>query len=126
MSAVPFKNQADITDVAVSGETASVDFWYCRSEGAVRFLEIGLMDVRAADGIRVHYDFDRDGFVVCQPKPIIESIDKSGTINCGEEWVEVGFFASWKFDHWDGGCPPDDEIEAARLREDVKAKEMLE
>ena len=42
--------------------------------------------VRASDGLRLHYDYDRDGFVVEQNDP-----EKDGT----DRWVETGFFQSW-------------------------------
>lgn len=121
MVAVPFNKQSDITDVAVWQDTAHIDIWYPRNDDtAVKFLEVGLMDVRASDGIRVHYDFERDGFVVCQPKPIVSGI-KDSCIECGEEWIEVGFFQSWKFNDWNNGFPSAEEIEAFKARELVKA-----
>lgn len=116
MPAVHFNAQWDTTDVAVrpDGKTACIDLWYPRCDDRPEYLEVGLVDVRAADGIRLHYDFDRDGFVVEQPKPIVEKVDETGCIHCGEEWIEVGFFQSWKFNHWEDGSPPDAEVEAAK------------
>ena len=114
MTAVPFNKQWDITDVAIEedGLTAHVDIWYPECEGRPKFLNVGLIDVRASDGVRLHYDFERDGFVVEQPKPIVERVEEDGCIVCGEEWIEVGFFQSWRFNTWKDGSPPDDEVEA--------------
>ena len=43
-----------------------IDLWYPRLDENVKEIEIGLMDVRAADGILVSYDFERDGWVIKQ------------------------------------------------------------
>lgn len=67
----------------------------------VRFVEINQESVRASDGIRVHYDYDRDGFAVEQPRDTIKIIKRDGervleTASI-EEWIEVGFFRSHAF-----------------------------
>ena len=51
-----------------------------------RFIEIDQESVRASDGIRVHYDYDRDGWVICQPK-----WDDDGNT----DWQETAFVQSW-------------------------------
>jgi hypothetical protein len=61
-----------------------VNFWYPRIDGHAKFIEVGLEDVRAADSIRIHYDFDRDGFA-------IEQSDNADH----ETWAEVAFIRSW-------------------------------
>jgi hypothetical protein len=80
-------------------DTIGVDLFYPRLEGHVTHIEIGLMDVRAADGIRVWYDFDRDGFVVEQPWTEEIEITQPGatyrSFDTVEHWQEVGFFQSW-------------------------------
>lgn len=61
-----------------------VELSYPRVEGNVTHLEIDLVDVRASDGLRVSYDFDRDGWIIEQP------------INVDEDtWKEVFFAKSW-------------------------------
>ena len=55
--------------------------------GKCQHVEINQESVRASDGIRVHYDYDRDGFVIEQPIPAEDIINK--------KWVEVAFVASW-------------------------------
>lgn len=57
-------------------------------------VHVVLEDVRASDGIRVRYDFDRDGWVIEQPK--FEMRDTGP--NTAEEithWHEVYFAQSW-------------------------------
>ena len=43
------------------GDTMSFDFCYPR-KNKIKHLFVGLSDVRASDGIRITYDFERDGF----------------------------------------------------------------
>ena len=92
MSAVPFSKRSDITDVAVAGDTAHVDFWYPRLDGRPKHLQIGLMDVRSTDGIRISYDFNRDGWVIEQSDPIWE--DRGDHMAHVDRWREVYFAPS--------------------------------
>lgn len=71
----------------------SVNFYYPRIDGHINEIEIGLSDVRASDGIKIHYDFERDGYVVEQPYYI--EIDKGTYIDREQHWEETGFFQSW-------------------------------
>lgn len=71
------------------GDTAYVDFLY-PNNNQIKYINVGLVDVRASDGIRIYYDFDRDGYVVEQQ----EYIDKDGYMEEGD-WKETGFFPSW-------------------------------
>lgn len=64
------------------------------ANGKVRHVEINQDSDRDSDGIRVHYDFNRDGFVVEQPRPVITKL-KDGSTTDELDWVEVGFFQSW-------------------------------
>ena len=66
-------------------DTLSFGFLYPRSS-PIKFLEIGMTDVRASDNIRVSYDFKRDGWKVEQV---------SCKNDCDETWQEVGFFPAW-------------------------------
>jgi hypothetical protein len=54
------------------------------------YLNIDMCHTRASDGLRLHYESDRDGWVIEQP------IWKEG---CIVEWVEVHFAQSWRFDN---------------------------
>lgn len=74
------------------GATRQMDLWYPRCEGNPVFAEIGLMDVRAADSIRVSYDFERDGWKIEQASTFEwESDDKV----CDPDWQEVAFVQAW-------------------------------
>lgn len=59
-----------------------IEFMYPRVEENPDTLEIDLMDVRASDGLRIQYDFKRDGWSIQQP------------IN-EDTWKEVYFAQSW-------------------------------
>lgn len=54
-------------------------------------VQIGLMDVRAADDIRISYDFERDGWKVEQEHIITDRGHYWGT----GEWSEVAFVEAW-------------------------------
>lgn len=78
-----------------------VDLEYPRLEGKHDTIEIHLTDVRAADGIRVQYDFERDGWVIFQCKTTHpwQETDKYGCSTYGyeEEWIEKAFLPAWPF-----------------------------
>lgn len=65
--------------------------------GQCRYICVNQEAVRASDGLRLYYDYKRDGFVVQQPRPYMTKIDKN-SYDSHEDWIEVGFFESWKFD----------------------------
>jgi hypothetical protein len=50
------------------------------------------MHVRAADDIRIHYDFERDGYVIEQASTFTWSIDDE---ECDPDWQEVAFIQAW-------------------------------
>jgi len=79
-----------MTDLVVEpGETRTVDIWYpLRSPESC--VEISLVDIRASDGIRVSYDFDRDGWVIKQPTTNVDG-EQTG-------WQEVAFAKSWQLE----------------------------
>jgi hypothetical protein len=81
------------------GDTILIDLYYPRTEGHAQYIEVGLLDVRASDGIRVSYDFDRDGYMIEQPWYEEVEITKPDatyrSFNQVEHWQEVGFFRSW-------------------------------
>jgi hypothetical protein len=64
--------------------------------GQLRHVQINQESVRASDGIRVHYDYERDGFVIEQPKVRYEP-DGEDALKMVEEWIEVAFCPSWRF-----------------------------
>ena len=62
-----------------------------------RYICVDQESVRASDGIRLHYDYARDGFVVEQPRPYMTITDETNCYDSKIDWIEVGFFPSWKF-----------------------------
>jgi hypothetical protein len=89
------------------GRTVAIDFQYPRNEGNVDTLEIGLVDVRAADNIRVSYDFERDGWKIEQAA-IFEWAATDDV--CDPDWQEVAFIQAWERwarrpRGWSGGNP---------------------
>lgn len=66
-----------------------LELFYPRNDDQPDTLEINLVDVRASDGIQITYDFDRDGWVIKQPKE--ELIDNQ----LEETWHEVAFLQAW-------------------------------
>ena len=91
------KRSMTLAHVAQRGDTLQSDLWY--PGGAARrdmeaeptYVRIGLYHVRAADDVRISYDFDRDGWKVEQDKRAhLDGID--------EEWTEVAFVEAWAFE----------------------------
>lgn len=70
-----------------------VDLWYPRQdkicENNASAIICGLVDVRAADDLRIHSDFKRDGWVISQPVWVKNNYD---------EWREVFFAQAWEFE----------------------------
>jgi hypothetical protein len=80
------------------GDVLNVDIWYPLRDGEepgpdrdkIRTVEVGLLDVRAADSIRITYDFARDGWRIEQAKNWSEDQSEKPL-----EWVEVSFIRAW-------------------------------
>lgn len=74
-------------------DVPQIDLWYPRADpNNAQAVEIGLMDVRAADSIRVSYDFDRDGWVIQQASVFEWDADDDVRDPC---WKEVAFIQAW-------------------------------
>jgi len=73
--------------------TIFVELWYSRVESNPNVVDISLCDVRASDGIRIQYDFDRDGWIITQQSLIDHGNSCSGFEP--EDWKEVAFVKSW-------------------------------
>lgn len=56
------------------------------------YLQVDLMHVRAADGIRIHYDGNRDGWTIEQASVFRWDIDDPV---CDPKWQEVAFIEAW-------------------------------
>lgn len=79
-------------ELGLCGRTLHIDLCYPRSEDdRPNTIEVDLMDVRAADSIRISYDFDRDGWAIQQASRF--------SWEPGEEsdpgWAEVAFVKAW-------------------------------
>jgi hypothetical protein len=72
------------------GRSASIEFHYPRHEDEINELEVGLLDVRAADSIKIKYDFKRDGYSIMQA-----SIFCFDDQDLDEDWQEVAFVRAW-------------------------------
>jgi hypothetical protein len=86
------KYAIDWNTVESKGETPTVQLWYPRLEGHAKEIEIELSDVRAADSIRVRYDFERDGWAILQASTF--SWDGDDEV-CDPDWQEVAFIQAW-------------------------------
>lgn len=60
--------------------------------GKSRFVVFDQESVRASDGVRLHYDFDRDGVVVEQASTFEWDADDAVR---DPDWREVAFIKSW-------------------------------
>lgn len=80
-------------DARQYGDELNLDLWYPRLDtSTVKAFVIGLSDVRAADGIRVSYDFERDGWRIEQASTF--SWDGDDPV-CDPDWQEVAFVQAW-------------------------------
>jgi hypothetical protein len=74
-------------------DVIEVDLYYIRhDDGRQKFVEVMLMDVRAADSIRITYDFERDGWSVLQASTFSWPSDDR---ECDADWQEVAFIQAW-------------------------------
>jgi len=74
------------------GDALHIDLWYPRVGDNPRAIHIGLMDVRAADDLRIEYDFERDGWIVKQARVFRWDADDEV---CDPQWIEVAFIEAW-------------------------------
>lgn len=77
--------------VALYGRRLSVGLAYPRCEENPNEVFIELVDVRAADGILIRYDFQRDGWVILQASRFEWEEDEE----IDEDWQEVAFIQAW-------------------------------
>ncbi|MEQ8770075.1 MAG: hypothetical protein RIB60_06155 [Phycisphaerales bacterium] len=75
-----------------SGDTAYITMEYPRNEGEIGKLILDISECRAADGIRVSYDFKRDGWKIEQASRFCWP---SGDEVCDPDWQEVAFVKAW-------------------------------
>ncbi|KQP94127.1 hypothetical protein ASF60_13565 [Methylobacterium sp. Leaf113] len=76
------------------GDTLNVELTYPNiTVDGCRHIHVNQESVRASDGIRLSYDYDRDGWSIEQQV----MIDLGGCMDTPnpDEWVEVAFVRSW-------------------------------
>lgn len=78
-------------DFKIFDDTARVDLFYPRNS-SIKYFVLGLCDVRAADDIRMSYDFDRDGWIIEQASTFQWDINDK---ECDPDWKEVAFVQVW-------------------------------
>ena len=96
MEKKPFSRDAQniVDEICESDDHLHFDLYYPRNRGIKHFV-IGLMDVRAADAIRVSYDYDRDGYIIEQPSISQWEVDDK---IADPGWKEVAFIEPFKSD----------------------------
>lgn len=86
-------------DIFQDGETVNVCLSYPpyentpNPEGRCRYVEVELCAVRAADNVRISYDFGRNGWSIQQAAVFEWSGDDPV---CDPEWAEVAFVPAWQ------------------------------
>ena len=68
------------------------DLMYPRLPDRPNTVIVSLWDVRAADDLKIRYDFDRDGWVISMD---LTHDDNSGIIKTVKEDQEVAFIPAW-------------------------------
>jgi hypothetical protein len=77
----------------VRGDELHIDLWYPGvPDTTIKKFVIGLVDVRAADDIRISYDKARDGWKIEQAS--IFEWDADDEV-CDPDWQEVAFIQAW-------------------------------
>lgn len=86
--------QALVSDGSVKrrGDIIDVDLQYPGAAGRPTVVEVGLVHVRAADSIRISYDFERDGWSIKQASTFRW---QAGDPVCDMDWQEVAFVEAW-------------------------------
>lgn len=72
-------------------DTTAVELAYPKIS-EIKYVTVDLLDVRAADGIRISYDFERDGWIIEQAS--VFEWDASDRV-CNPDWQEVAFVQAW-------------------------------
>jgi len=81
------KEMKEMKEISIEGDSIVVDIWYPRSESSkIKSVQVGIVDVRAADNLLVAYDFERDGWSIKQAQ-FFEGDDPG--------WIEVAFVHAW-------------------------------
>lgn len=93
------KDTIENVDLRVRDNTLVAEVQYPQNN-KIKAIEIGMCCVRAADGIRISYDFERDGWKIEQAQYFEWEVDDS---ICDPGWIEVSFIQAWG-SKVEGGC----------------------
>ena len=88
-------NTNPLNEARIRGRVVHLDLWFPTVGDNPDTVELGLMDVRAADAIRIRYDFERDGWAILQASTFRWEADDPV---CDEGWQEVAFIEAWALD----------------------------
>lgn len=61
----------------------------------IRYVVVDQESVRASDGVRLWYDYERDGFVIEQASRFSWDSEEEANAPNAEDWQEVAFVQSW-------------------------------
>lgn len=95
MSIKTIQELAALGGACVSGDVIRVDLWYPGVEGNPTAVEVDLMHVRASDGLRISFDFERNGWSIKQASTFQW---EPGDEVQDSDWQEVAFVHSWARD----------------------------
>jgi hypothetical protein len=83
-----------LTEARQYDDELHIDLWYPDVPSTkIKKFVIGLIDVRAADSIRVSYDKDRDGWKIEQASTFTWAVDDD---ICNPDWQEIAFIQAWQ------------------------------
>jgi len=83
----------ELEQASLCGKELHIDLWYPDVPGSkVNKLVLGLVDVRAADDIRISYDKKRNGWKIEQASIFQWDGDDD---SCDPDWQEVAFIQAW-------------------------------
>ena len=83
-------------DIIRCGRTLDINITYPSvDDKRVKYIEINQESVRASDGIRLFYDYDRDGWVIQAPTKLSWHRDDK---DCDYGWEEVAYVESWQLE----------------------------
>ena len=83
----------DSIDVSTHADEAHITVMYPNNpDSIIKHVVVNQCSVRASDGLRLHYDYERDGFVIEQASKWEWDADDDV---CDPDWQEVAFVQSW-------------------------------
>lgn len=77
--------------ISEDGKTVHAELWYPRNADSTDAVQVGLVDIRAADDLVIRYNFDRDGWVIHQDRVV----QRDWGMEVVDEAVEVAFIPAW-------------------------------